>query len=75
MIFRALFLLIVLTSMANIDCLMCFDCGYLELVNGTKVPLIEEQFGKVPFCNDFAPDGPRKVAAPVTDISAKSCVI
>ena len=53
MIGKVLILLISLTSMANVDCLVCFNCGYLELINGTKIPLTEE-YGQIPFCNDFA---------------------
>ena len=36
----------------QISCLTCFNCGYLELPNGKKEPVTEE-FGKIPFCDDF----------------------
>ena len=38
--------------MTNIDCLLCFNCGYLQLINGTKIPL-KEEYGDIPFCDDF----------------------
>ena len=53
MIGRILIFLSVLISLSNVDALQCYSCGYLELVNGTKVKLTEE-YGEVPFCNDFA---------------------
>ena len=30
----------------------CFSCGYMELTNGSKIPLSED-YGEIPFCNDF----------------------
>jgi len=37
------------------DTLTCYNCGYLQLTNGTKIPL-KEEYGDIPFCNDFASD-------------------
>ena len=51
---------------------MCFNCGYLELVNGTKVPLTEE-YGELPFCNDFASGNDNTVMAGIVRIHI--CII
>jgi len=37
------------------DVLTCYNCGYLQLTNGTRVPL-KEEYGDIPFCDDFASD-------------------
>ena len=52
MVGKALFLFIVMASLVDVDCLMCYNCGYMELLNGTKIKL-NEQFEDVPFCDDF----------------------
>jgi len=36
----------------QVSSLTCFNCGYLELSDGQKVPVTED-FGKIPFCDDF----------------------
>ena len=36
----------------QVSSLTCFNCGYLELPDGKKVEVTEE-FGKIPFCDDF----------------------
>ena len=41
-----------LFSLSVVNALMCYNCGYLELPDGKKVPVTEE-FGKIPFCDDF----------------------
>ena len=53
MVFKALILLTFMSSFSRINSLMCYNCGYLELPSGEKVPVTEE-FGKIPFCDDFA---------------------
>ena len=67
MIFKVLYLFIVAIHLKNADALMCFNCGYLELVNGTKVPLTEE-YGELPFCNDFASGNDNTVMAKIVRI-------
>ena len=52
MIGKSICLFVVLSFLSNANALVCFNCGYLELINGTKVPLTED-FGVVPFCDDF----------------------
>ena len=37
---------------SKVSSLKCFNCGYLELPDGKKVEVTEE-FGKIPFCDDF----------------------
>ena len=64
MIFKVLYLFIIASYLKNADALMCFNCGYLELVNGTKVPLTEE-YGELPFCNDFASGNDNTVMAKI----------
>ena len=49
---KALTLFVVLASLANTDALICYNCGYLELINGSKIG-IKEEFGNIPFCDDF----------------------
>ena len=49
---KAFFLLTFFTSLVQVDCLICYSCGYLELPDGKKVP-VEEEFGQIPFCDDF----------------------
>ena len=53
MVFNALILLTFVSSFSCINSLMCYNCGYLELPDGEKVPVTED-FGKIPFCDDFA---------------------
>jgi len=48
--------------MSYVDCLICYNCGYLELPDGQKVPVTEE-FGKIPFCNDFTTDKENTIEA------------
>ena len=67
MIFKVLYLFIIASYLKNADALMCFNCGYLELVNGTKVPLTEE-YGELPFCNDFASGNDNTVMAKIVRI-------
>ena len=67
MIFKVLCLFIVASYLKNAGALMCFNCGYLELVNGTKVPLTEE-YGELPFCNDFASGNDNTVMAKIVRI-------
>ena len=67
MIFKVLYLFIIASHLKNVDALMCFNCGYLELVNGTKVPLTEE-YGELPFCNDFASGNDNTVMAGIVRI-------
>ena len=60
MIARILFALAVgltFTNAASLtdDVLTCYNCGYLQLTNGTRVPL-KEEYGDIPFCGDFASD-------------------
>ena len=43
------------TASLTDDMLMCYNCGYMQLINGTKIPL-KEEYGDVPFCGDFASD-------------------
>lgn len=65
MIGRVLLLLFIVPYMANrSDALICYSCGYLELFNGTKIPLTED-FGKIPFCNDFATSDSNTVTAAI----------
>ena len=35
------------------DALTCYNCGYLEMMNGTRIPL-KEEYEDIPFCGDFA---------------------
>ena len=51
------FLILIFVFLSNsflpqVSSLTCFNCGYLELPSGEKVPVTEE-FGKIPFCEDF----------------------
>ena len=65
MIGKVLSLLFVSAFMINsCDALICYNCGYLELINGTKVPL-EEEYGDIPFCNDFASGDTNTVMAKI----------
>ena len=68
MIFKVLYLFIIASYLKNADALICFNCGYLELVNGTKVPLTEE-YGELPFCNDFASGNDNTVMATIVRIN------
>ena len=52
MLIKLAFLLTFYTSLVQVNCLICYNCGYLEMPDGSKVP-IREEFGKVPFCEDF----------------------
>ena len=47
------FVLIFFASLARVNCLICYNCGYMELPDGKKVPIEEDPFGKIPFCDDF----------------------
>ena len=67
MIVKVLYLFIIASYLKNADALICFNCGYLELVNGTKVPLTEE-YGELPFCNDFASGNDNTVMAKIVRI-------
>lgn len=53
MAFKTLILLTFLSSFTRINSLICYNCGYLELPSGEKVAVTED-FGKIPFCDDFA---------------------
>ena len=45
--------------------LKCYNCGYFELNNGTKLPIHERwQEEKVAFCNDFAQNENNTIDAP-----------
>ena len=68
MISKVLYLFIIASYLKNADALICFNCGYLELVNGTKVPLTEE-YGELPFCNDFASGNDNTVMAKIVRIN------
>ena len=68
MISKVLYLFIITSYLKNADALICFNCGYLELVNGTKVPLTEE-YGELPFCNDFASGNDNTVMASIVRIN------
>ena len=68
MISKVLYLFIIASYLTNADALICFNCGYLELVNGTKVPLTEE-YGELPFCNDFASGNDNTVMAAIVRIN------
>ena len=68
MIVKVLYLFIIASYLKNADALICFNCGYLELVNGTKVPLTEE-YGELPFCNDFASGNDNTVMAKIVRIN------
>ena len=68
MISKVLYLFIIASYLKNADALICFNCGYLELVNGTKVPLTEE-YGELPFCNDFASGNDNTVMAAIVRIN------
>ena len=52
MTFKYLLLLPFLSYLSHVNSLMCYNCGYLELPDGTKKQVTEE-FGKIPFCDDF----------------------
>ena len=68
MIIKVLYLFMIASHLKNADALICFNCGYLELVNGTKVPLTEE-YGELPFCNDFASGNDNTVMAKIVRIN------
>ena len=52
MIIKIVFLLTFFASLDRVNCLICYNCGYMELPDGKKVPVTEE-FGQIPFCDDF----------------------
>jgi predicted small lipoprotein YifL len=62
MIFKSLLVLTFLSSLSRVNSLMCYNCGYLELPNGDKVAVTEE-FGKIPFCDDFTTNEENTVEA------------
>ena len=57
MIAKMLFSLLVGLTLVNAipmdDMLTCYNCGYLQLTNGTRIPL-KEEYEDIPFCGDFA---------------------
>ena len=76
MITKVLFLLAVgltFTNAASLtdDTLTCYNCGYLQLTNGTKIPL-KEEYGDIPFCNDFASDEGMTVPAMIVSFELKN---
>ena len=62
MTFRTLILLTFLSSLSRVNSLLCYNCGYLELPDGKKVNMTEE-FGKIPFCDDFTTNHENTVEA------------
>ena len=65
MIGKLLSLIFVFAFMANsCDALICYNCGYLELINGTKIALTEE-YGDIPFCEDFTSGDTNTVMAKI----------
>jgi len=65
MIGKVLSFLFVVAYMTNTsDALKCYSCGYLELINGTKIPLTED-YGTIPFCDDFAEKNETTVEASI----------
>ena len=52
------------------DVLTCYNCGYLQLTNGTRVPL-KEEYGDIPFCGDFASDEGMTIPAMIVSSSQK----
>ena len=53
------------------DVLTCYNCGYLQLTNGTRVPL-KEEYGDIPFCDDFASDEGMTVPAMIVSFKLKN---
>ena len=53
------------------DTLTCYNCGYLQLTNGTRVPL-KEEYGDIPFCDDFASDEGMTVPAMIVSLKLKN---
>ena len=49
------------------DVLTCYNCGYLQLINGTRIPL-KEEYGNIPFCDDFASDEEMTVPAMIVSV-------
>ena len=75
MIARILFALAVgltFTNAASLtdDVLTCYNCGYLQLTNGTRIPL-KEEYGDIPFCGDFASDEGMTIPAMIVSSSQK----
>ena len=65
MIGKLLSLIFLFAFMINsCDALICYNCGYLELINGTKIPLTEE-YEDIPFCEDFTSGDTNTVMAKI----------
>ena len=62
---------LVLALVHQSSSLICYSCGYLEAVNGTKLPLDEEKYGIVPFCNDFVSSEDNTVMAGLVSVYLK----